>query len=85
LLERLSRPDRRSIVDRLSPTNLFSSSLRVPTPLRRSLPERRSLLDRLSSIAMVSTPKSFHCQWQKMSQFDEQAVKCSINGCSKGP
>jgi hypothetical protein len=56
LLERLSRPDLRSIVERLSPTDLFSSSLRVSTPLRRSLLERRSTFNRFSSIAIVAAP-----------------------------
>jgi hypothetical protein len=51
-LDRRSWPDLRSDVDRLSPTNLFCSSVRVSTPLRRSLRERRSKFDRLFSIAM---------------------------------
>jgi hypothetical protein len=70
LIERLSRPDLRSTVERLSPTNLFSSSVRVSTPLRRSLPERRSVFDRFSSIAMVFAPTSKTCR-----QFDKQVVK----------
>jgi hypothetical protein len=70
LIERLSRPDLRSTVERLSPTNLFSSSVRVSTPLRRSLPERRPTFDRFSSIAMAFAPNSRRCP-----RFDKQAVK----------
>jgi hypothetical protein len=55
--DRRSKPDLRSVVDRLSPTSLFSSSGRVSTRLRRSLPERRSRLNRLSSISMAISPR----------------------------
>jgi hypothetical protein len=50
--DRRSKPDLRSIPDRLSPTSFFSSSVRVSTPLRRSLPERRPSLARLNFMAM---------------------------------
>jgi hypothetical protein len=70
-LARLSRPDLRSIVERLSPTNFFSSSVRVSTPRRRSLPER--VRDRFLSIATF-----FRSKQLKSPQFDEQAVKRSI-------
>ena len=57
VLDRRSNPDLRSVWDRLSPTVLFSSSVRVSTPLRRSLPERRPTFDRLLSTAMIVSPK----------------------------
>jgi hypothetical protein len=68
VFDRRSNPDLRSIADRLSPTTLFSSSVRLSTPLRRSLPERRP--DRLSSIAIAIS------QFEgKMLRLDEEAVK----------
>jgi hypothetical protein len=69
LLKRLSQPDLRSIIDRLSQTDLFSSSLRVSIPLRRSLPECRSTFDRLSSIAMVLVSTSFYSRWLRQGAF----------------
>jgi hypothetical protein len=70
-LDRRSKPDLRSIVDRLSPTTRFSSSVRVSTVLRRSLPERRPTFDRRSSIVIAVSPQlNRACSW-----FDEQRVK----------
>ena len=57
LLDRRSKPDLRSVAARLSPTNFFSSCVRVSTLPRLSLPERRFTLDRFL-IAMALFPNS---------------------------
>jgi hypothetical protein len=54
--DRRSKPDRRSVFERLSPCNRFFSSDRVSTPLRRSLPERLSVPVRLSSSLIDASP-----------------------------
>jgi hypothetical protein len=54
--DRRSKPDRRSVFERLSPCNRFFSSDRVSTPLRRSLPERLSVQVRLSSSLIDASP-----------------------------
>jgi hypothetical protein len=57
---RRSNPERRFQFNRLSPTNLFSSSDRVSAPLRRSLPERLSPFSRLSSSPIAPSPLLNH-------------------------
>lgn len=74
--DRLSKPDLRSTWERLSPT-LFSPSVRVSTPLRRSLPERRPMFDRLSSIAMIVSPTINRMG----TRFGEWLVKLRANTC----
>jgi hypothetical protein len=54
--DRRSKPDRRSVFERLSPCNRFFSSDRVSTPLRRSLPKRLSAPVRLSSSFIDASP-----------------------------
>jgi hypothetical protein len=76
---RLSKPDLRSIVDRLSPISPFSSAVRGSTPLRRSLSKRRPAFERLSSIAIAISPKS---QSSICSGFNEHTVKgCGSVDC----
>jgi len=69
VLDQRSDADLRSIPDRLL-VRLFSSSVRVSTPLRRSFPERRSRPLRLSSIVMGRSSAS-----SIMQQNDERDTK----------
>jgi hypothetical protein len=56
-LDLRSDPDRRSIVDRLSPISFRSSSDRLSTPERRSIPERLSFNCLRSSFTTVAPIK----------------------------
>jgi hypothetical protein len=56
--ERLSIPDRLSVLVRRSPISSFSFSDRVSTTLRRSFLPRRSMPDRFSPSPIVHPPES---------------------------
>ncbi len=73
------KPDRRSLFERRSPVNRFSSSDRVSAPLRRSTLERLPPFEHLSSlaIALLQTPSGIR-------GFGEQIVKF-VPPCRREP
>ena len=81
VLDRRSKPDLRSVWDRLSPTVLLSSSVRVSTPFRRSLPERRPTSDRLSSTAMIVSPKINRYVCNDGEAYENRQLSWSLRGC----
>jgi hypothetical protein len=91
LTKRLSQPDLRSAVERLSPSNFFSVSLRVSAPLRRPLLERRSTIDPFFSNAMLSAPNTVNPgsapAWDKEHVFGREAEPPSVavNATRLGP
>jgi hypothetical protein len=65
--ERLSIPDRLSVLVRRSPISSFSFSDRVSTTLRRSFLPRRSMPDRFSPSPIVHPPESDEWETQPSS------------------
>jgi hypothetical protein len=88
--DRRSKPDRRSLFERLSPCDSASSSDRVSAPLRRSLPERLSKSLRLSWSLMDASPHTLSETWDGrrkdragMVNIHRMAMAASVKSCHR--